>query len=231
MMLSDGGMGTPIDITFRNTPRFEAVEAVVRREAAKLERYGRRLISCHVAIEQPQRHQQVGNRHRVRLVIGAGLRKPIVVTREPGDSDMHEDLRTIVLGAFRAARRQLQCEMERRRAGGKPPHEPRALVVRLFPGSSSEEGYGFLKTPDGQELYFHRNSVRHGDFDRLAVGTEVRFEEEEGEKGPQARTVQAVNKPGIRVPVTGAPVVEPPRGWRDAGHRRAGRRRKRGTAA
>lgn len=220
-------MESPVHVTFRNTPRHDAIEALVEREAAKLERYGRKLISCHVAIEQPQRHQQDGNRYRVRLVIGAGLRKPIVVAREPRDSDMHEDLRTIVLGAFRAARRQLQSEAQRRRGDARPPHEPRALVVRLFP----EDGYGFLKMPDGHELYFHRNSVLHGDFERLAVGTEVRFEEEEGDKGPQASTVQVVNKPGIRVPDAGATAVEPPRGWQDTGKRRAGRRRKRGTRA
>jgi cold shock CspA family protein len=103
--------------------------------------------------------------------------------------------------------------------------------VRLYPGSAFNEGYGFLMTPDGRELYFHRHSVLHDDFERLAVGTEVRFEEEEGEKGPQASTVQVVNKPGVRVSMSGPAVVEPPRGWRDPGRRRAGRRRKRGTVA
>lgn len=223
-MLLDAGMDTPVEITFRNTPHLENIETVVRHEAAKLERYGQKLVSCRVAIEQPQRHQRDGNRYRVRLAIGAGLPKPIVVTREPRHSDMHEDLRTIILGAFRAARRQLQSETERQRGESKRPHEPRALVVRLLPG-----GYGFLKTPDGRELYFHRNSVLHDDYDRLSVGTEVRFEEEEGDKGPQASTVQVVNKPGVRVPMSGAAVVEPPRGWQDAGKRR-GWRRKRGTA-
>ncbi|MGH7403941.1 MAG: cold shock domain-containing protein [Candidatus Rokuibacteriota bacterium] len=224
-------MKTPVEITFRNTPRLDEIGAVVHRELAKLERYGLRLVSCRVAIEQPQRHQQDGNRYRVRLSIGAGLRKPIVVTREPRHSDMHEDLRTIVLGAFRAARRQLQSETERRRGATRPPHEPRALVVRLFPpGSSSGDGYGFLKTADGREVYFHRNAVLHDDYERLAVGTEVRFEEEEGDKGPQASTVQVVNKPGVRLPESGAAAVEPPRGWHDAGKRR-GARRKRGSAA
>jgi cold shock CspA family protein len=224
-------MDTRVDITFRNTSTDPEIESVVRREAAKLERHGRKLVSCRVTIEQPQRHQQGGNRFRVRLSIGAGLREPIVVTREPGDHEMHDDLRTIVLGAFRAARRQLQSRSERRRGETKRPHEPRALVVRLYPGSAVNEGYGFLMTPDGRELYFHRHSVLHEDFERLAVGTEVRFEEEEGEKGPQASTVQVVNKPGVRVSMSGPAVVEPPRGWRDPGQRRAGRRRKRGTVA
>jgi cold shock CspA family protein len=224
-------METQVDITFRNASPDPDIKSVVQREAAKLERYGRKLVSCRMTIEQPQRHQRAGNRFRVRLAIGAGLQEPIVVTREPGDSDMHESLHAIVLGAFRAARRQLQSKTDRRRGDTKRPHEPRALVVRLYPGPAGNEGYGFLMTPDGRELYFHRNSVLHEDFERLAVGTEVRFEEEEGEEGPQASTVQVVNKPGVRVSMAEPAVVEPPRGWRDAGKRQAGRRRKRGTAA
>jgi cold shock CspA family protein len=219
-------MDWPTQITFRNVPRFEEIESVVRREAAKLGRYSRRIIGCRVAIERPQRFQRQGNTYRVRLAVSAASPRPIIVTREPRDSDMHDDLRTIVIGAFKAARRQLQSVVEHQRGDDKPPRESRALVVRLF----AEQGYGFLKTPDGQELYFHRNSVLHDDFERLAVGTEVRFDESEGDEGPQASTVQIVNKPGVRLPDSGPCAVEPPRGWEDVGARRGRRRAKRGSA-
>jgi cold shock CspA family protein len=219
-------MDRPIEVTFRNLPRSETIESVVRRETLKLERYTPKIVGCRVAIERPQRFQRQGNAHRVRLFITAASRQPVVVTREPLDSDMHEDLRTIVIGAFKAARRQLQSMIQRQRGDAKPPQEPRALVVRLFP----EEDYGFLKTPDGRELYFHRHSVLHDNFERLAVGTEVRFEESEGNKGPQASTVQIVNKPGIRLPAAGPASVVPPRGWEDTGSRRGRRRAKRGSS-
>jgi cold shock CspA family protein len=62
---------------------------------------------------------------------------------------------------------------------------PRGRVTRLFP----EEGYGFLEAADGREIYFHRNALVNGDFDRLSVGRDVRYFEREGEKGPQASTV------------------------------------------
>ena len=123
-MLLLASMETSVEVTFRNMTALPDIEALVRHESAKLERYGRGLISCRVAIEQPQRHQRVGSRYRVRLYIGAGLPTPIVVTREPHDSDMHDDLRTIVLGAFRAARRQLQSETERFRGERKTPTSP-----------------------------------------------------------------------------------------------------------
>ena len=59
---------------------------------------------------------------------------------------------------------------------------------------SAEEDYGFIATPDGREIYFHRNSVIDNAFDRLSVGSEVRFAEELGEKGAQASTVHLIGK-------------------------------------
>lgn len=55
-----------------------------------------------------------------------------------------------------------------------------AVVVRLFP----EEGEGFLKTPHEQEIHFHRHAFLQGDFNRLAVGTEVRYTKKMGEEEP-----------------------------------------------
>jgi cold shock CspA family protein len=67
--------------------------------------------------------------------------------------------------------------------------EPIARLARIFP----DDGYGFIVTPDGHEIYFHRNSVLDPGFDRLEPGVEVRFEEEMGENGPQATTVKAID--------------------------------------
>ena len=57
-----------------------------------------------------------------------------------------------------------------------------------------QEGYGFLASDDGREIYFHKNSVLGRAFPRLKVGTTVRFVEEAGEKGPQASTVRVISK-------------------------------------
>jgi cold shock CspA family protein len=72
-------------------------------------------------------------------------------------------------------------------------HEPTpyARVSKLF----LHEGYGFLETADGREIYFHSNSVLEPGFDHLQIGTEVRFAEEQGAEGPQASTVAVVGKP------------------------------------
>jgi cold shock CspA family protein len=107
------------------------------------------------------------------------------------DRQVDEDLYVAIRDAFHAARRKLE-DYARRQRGAVKVHEasPHARVVKLFP----DEGYGFLETPDGREVYFHRNSVKDSGFDRLEIGTEVRFAEESGEQGPQASAVIIVGK-------------------------------------
>jgi cold shock CspA family protein len=53
-------------------------------------------------------------------------------------------------------------------------------------------------------VYFHRNSVPHGGFDALAVGSVVAFNEEEaGDKGPQASFVRLIEQPSRVSETTG----------------------------
>jgi ribosomal subunit interface protein len=180
-------MEHPVQITFRDVPSSPAIEARIREEAAELERYYDRIQRCRVVVELPHRHHQQGNLFGVRVdltVPGAEL----VTGREPGTHHAHEDVYVAIRDAFEAARRQLQDHVRRLRADTKHHEDPRGegWVARLF----REAGYGFIETADGREVYFHRNSVLDGGFDRLEAGTHVRFVEELGEKGPQASTVR-----------------------------------------
>ena len=56
-----------------------------------------------------------------------------------------------------------------------------------------------LANSDGGEIYFHRNSVTNGGFDKLAIGDEVRFvaQHSESAEGPQASTVVPPGKPHL----------------------------------
>lgn len=178
-------MELPLQITVRNASVSEAVKDNIREKAEKLDSFYPKITSCRVIVEAPHRHKNKGLLYNVRIdltVPGSEL----VIKREP-----HEDIYVAVRDSFDAARRRLE-ELARRQRGQVKQHEasPTARVLRLFP----LEDYGFLETPDGREVYFHKNSVLNGGFDRLAVGTEVRFAEEAGEKGPQASTVTPIGK-------------------------------------
>jgi hypothetical protein len=52
------------------------------------------------------------------------------------------------------------------------------------------------------------------DFERLEVGTGVRYCPSEGEQGPQASTVKIVDKPGRRASKVEDPQIEPPESWK-----------------
>lgn len=178
-------MQRPLQITLRDVSPSEAVEAYIRERANKLDLFYDRIIGCRVVVDAPVRHHRKGGPYTVRIDLTVPGDK-LVVNRQAA-----EDLYVAIRDAFDVARRQLK-DYVRRQRGAVKTHEasPHARVSSLFPA----EGYGFLKTPEGREIYFHRNSVLDGGFDRLAVGAEVRFAEEQGEEGPQASTVTIVDK-------------------------------------
>ena len=178
-------MEVPPKITYRNMQPSEAIELRIQERIQKLERLYGRMIGCQVAVEAPHRHHRHGKIFRVR--VHASLPGgEIIAGRDPAEHHAHEDVYVAIRDAFDAAERRLE-DHARRQRGAVKSHEPppTGRVARLFPG----DGYGFLATHDGREIYFHRNSVLNGGFDSLEVGAVVRFAEELGDEGPQATTV------------------------------------------
>ena len=53
-----------------------------------------------------------------------------------------------------------------------------------------DRGFGFIRSTDGQEVFFHRNGLQQMDFDGLKGGETVEFEVEQAEKGPRAINVR-----------------------------------------
>jgi cold shock CspA family protein len=183
-------MQLPLQVSFRHMEHSDAVEAIVREKAAAMDRFAEHIMSCRVVVEPAGKHHRHGNLYEVRidLTLPGG---EIVVTREPSQHTEYKDIAVAIRDAFDSARRQLE-DYVRRQRGAVKAHEAAAhgRVSKLFP----EGGYGFIETPDGRDIYFHRNSVLYEAFDRLEVGTEVIFAEGEGKKGPQASTVKPVGR-------------------------------------
>ena len=54
-----------------------------------------------------------------------------------------------------------------------------------------ERGYGFIKTEEETDLFFHRNDVEGVEFTSLSEGQEVEFEKSQGRDGrPKAINVK-----------------------------------------
>jgi ribosome-associated translation inhibitor RaiA len=167
-----------------------AIEARIREKAAKLEHFHDRIVGCKVVVGAPHRHHHKGKLYNVRIDISVPG-KDVFVGHTCPQNHAHEDINVAIRDAFNSAGRQLEDHVRRMRGDVKRHAAPaHGKVVSLL------SDYGFAETPDGQAVYFHKNSVVDGDFDKLEVGSEVRLviAESEGMEGAQASTVTLIGK-------------------------------------
>ena len=185
-------MNVPLTINFKDIEKTEVLESLIRSKAEKLETHCPYLSRCDVTVESTQEHQRNGQPFRVRIDMTVPPGHELSVTRAESEGEMHTSLPAGIRNAFKAAEQQL------RKLKGKQIRDikshPEQVVDAVIVEINREEGWGYLQTTDGRKLYFHENSVLHGNFARLAIGTGVNFSEEQGDKGPQATSVRIVEK-------------------------------------
>lgn len=170
----------PVQITIRDIEFSPALETHIRQRAEKLTRVCKRISSCRVVIELPQKHKHQGKLYNVRIDITVPG-KELAVTRK-----CNEDVYVAIRDAFNAVERQLE-EHSRIRQGRVKNHNHvmHGYVVRII----SEEGYGFITGMDGTEYYFSITNVHHPRFNQLAVGDAVEYIAEPVNDGWQAHHV------------------------------------------
>lgn len=183
-------MDIPLQITFHNIKKSEALEKKIRERVNKLEKFFNHIISCRVVVDIPHKHKIKGNIYSIKVEIHVP-NEEIVVSRSNELNKIHKFPAVMIKDAFDAAQRQLE-DYARKVRGDVKRHEfpPHGIVNEIY----KNKGYGTIKTHDGRIVYFHKNSVVNYDFEKLDVGMEVRFAEEAGDKGPQASTVRIIGK-------------------------------------
>jgi cold shock CspA family protein len=152
------------------------------------DKYGR-LTACRVVVEAPGGHHRTGGLYEVHIHLALPDEREVAVDRTPHLDERFQRFEFALNDAFNRAGRQLLDEVGRMRGKVKHHEEaPTGVVRRLM----REDGYGFLESEDGREIYFHRNSVGGSGFDHLQPGVRVNFVEEEGREGPQASRVTPI---------------------------------------
>jgi cold shock CspA family protein len=180
-----------LQISFENSEPSEAIRAVIGQEVERLEKYQHHITGCRVVVVAPSTKRRHGAVYRINILVTIPPYENIVVSHQPSDDQSHVHVEVAIKSAFSAARRQIEA-LAQRASGKVKLHEVEAhgRVSKI----SAAGDHGFIATPDGGEIYFHRNSVIDNAFDRLSIGSEVRFAEELGEKGAQASTVHLIGK-------------------------------------
>jgi ribosome-associated translation inhibitor RaiA/cold shock CspA family protein len=187
-------MQIPVEIAFHNVPKSDWAENEIRDHVARLEEIYDRLTTCRVRVDQRANNSNNTVPPVVRIEMSVPGRKDIVVAHEPDHLQRKfqaPDLHNAINEAFRIAERRLseyKGQLQDRSAASvhESANEFLGQVAELTP----EKDFGFLLTATGGLLYFHRNSLLNGDFDRLKVGTEVHYVEELGDTGPIAKKVR-----------------------------------------
>jgi len=189
-------MQAPIEIAFQHCKPSEEIRAEVAKQAKRLEKFSDRITSCHVAIAGPQTRHRQGDLFKIDVRIAMPEHRDVIVARTHGDAPEREHPLVAVREAFDAAVRQIEDLARETRDQVKDRQvkdhqtESHGRVTKFLAG----EDCGFIETAEGREVYFHRNAVLGGAFDRLTIGSEVRFVEEEGVKGAQSSAVRLVSK-------------------------------------
>lgn len=179
-------MQIPTQVNFDGVPVSDALERAAWEHAQRLDKFDERITSCRIVIGAAHHHHRKGRLYSVRIDITTPGGE-VVVNREHHEKHAHEDAFVALRDSFDAARRRLEDHARKRRGDVKTHAPPQTgWVLRLVPW----DDHGFIRTRDGREIYFHRNSLVSGNFDALLEGDEVTFHEEAGDKGPNATTVR-----------------------------------------
>ncbi len=184
----------PIEIAFHNMPTVAWAEDEIRARIAKLERRFDRLISCRVRVDQRANNASGNIPPVVRIEMGVPGRGDLVVSHEPEHLQQKfqaPDLRNAINEAFRIAEDQLaDFKRQLRDRSGEPLHDVQNQRLGQVSDIDPNGEFGFILTNTGGRLYFHRNSVLAGDFEKLRRGDEVYYVEDLGDTGPTASKVR-----------------------------------------
>jgi cold shock CspA family protein/ribosome-associated translation inhibitor RaiA len=171
-----------LEIESRNVEMTPRWKSEIETRMADLQQRYQDLIHGRVTLTKNLHHKKLANVAEALIVVTLPGRQTKTARKE--DKTFEEAIRT----AFDAIAIELRKYHEKRgrtevRTSPIPPL--RGVICKLFP----QEGYGFILKEGGGEVYFHKHALQGLTFDELNDGTDVTFNMEDGEKGPQASTV------------------------------------------
>ncbi len=162
----------------RMTPRWKTE---IEERMAGLQEGHNDITHGRVTLTKNSHHKKAGNVAEALVVVTLPRRHMFTARKEA------KTFEEAIRAAFAAV--EIEIDKFRDKRASKEIHVPaiplRGVIAKLF----RDEGYGFILQEGGGEVYFHRNALHGLAFEDLEDGTEVALNVEDGEKGPQATTV------------------------------------------
>jgi cold shock CspA family protein len=187
-------MQVPLEIAFHNIDHSDWAEQEVRARVADLEKLYDRLTSCRIRIDQRATNANGTIPPVVRIEMGIPGGKDLVVSHEPDHLQrkfQRPDLHNAINEAFRVAERRLLDLKEQREGRSKDArHDSENQSLGQIAEIDPSGDFGFVLTKEGGLLYFHRNALLTGEFDKLERGDPVHYVEDSGDTGPIASKVR-----------------------------------------
>jgi ribosomal subunit interface protein len=173
-----------LHIESRNIEMIPEWKHEIEERMTKLQSVYDTLIHGRVTLTKNLHHNKSEQVAEALVVVSLPGRHTITARKE------NKTFEEAIRAAFVAMQTELRRYHDRRAATDirNPVIPLRGVISKLFP----EQGYGFILQAGGGEVYFHRNAVHGFQFEDLEDGAEVAFNVEEGDKGPQATTVNPV---------------------------------------
>lgn len=112
-------MQVPLQITVRDMPHSDALDARIREKADKLAEFSPEITSCRVSVEKSRKHHRQGHHFQVTVDVRVPGRE--LVANQAHDEDVYVALRD----AFDAIRRQVEDHIRVKRGFVKAHATPR----------------------------------------------------------------------------------------------------------
>lgn len=172
-----------LKIEARNVELRRGWQEKVEEEKERLVRhYPNYVLHLRVSVEATSHHKEGG--FEIKLV--ATVPSDTVVVSRKGDN-----VRALLGEAFGVLTQQLKENLRKKRKSEKSvDYGQETSNYGIIKKLSPHESYGFITTLDEREIYFHENSLKDIDMDRLTEGDSVIYGETLGDKGPQASWVR-----------------------------------------
>jgi len=166
-----------LEIQAQHTEVHPRWRELIDRRVGKLDGMGASIVRLHITLVHSTHHLQGNEEVRILATVSGETLRVQKKKGSMGDA-LH--------AAFTALEKEYASYQARRRRPTLEYGPPYTGVVSQIFG---DRGYGFIRTPEDQEVYFHRDVVHSVAFEQLSEGLAVDFEVEHGEKGPQAARV------------------------------------------